>query len=164
MPFWLASLQFLCLYLFDHWGPLSPTSWRCPVLVDAFGAQHPSALYLCAQVLPPLSYSVTPAAPIATAGALAAATHGWEVQRKHDEEHARSVLREATDLAEKMGVSGALNPTPSRPWPYRLAKLCPNRCRRSSIARHGLACHKLMMLNQACSLSASCNIHLGLGV
>lgn len=53
----------------------------------------------------PPTYSVAPAAPIATAGAVAALSMNWEAQRKAEEERGRQVLQEvAHELVEATKV------------------------------------------------------------
>eukprot|EP00882_Tetradesmus_deserticola_P001213 GHRQ01001311.1.p1 GENE.GHRQ01001311.1~~GHRQ01001311.1.p1 ORF type:complete len:392 (+),score=155.98 GHRQ01001311.1:166-1341(+) len=56
-------------------------------------------------VLPPMAMNVYPIAPVATAAAVAAVTHQWEVQKQHDEAHATEVLRTAVQEALQAGVT-----------------------------------------------------------
>lgn len=48
-------------------------------------------------IAPPPSYAMTPAAPIASAGAVAALSINWEQQRKADEELCRQLLHQLVD-------------------------------------------------------------------
>lgn len=73
--------------------------WCCNALVRPGDAVH-----LVAVTAPP-TYSVAPAAPIATAGAVAALSMNWEAQRKAEEERGKEMLREvAAELAEETKV------------------------------------------------------------
>lgn len=56
-------------------------------------------------VLPPASYAVTPTAPIATAGAVAAMSHTWEAQKKQDESAATTLLKQCSVVAQELGVA-----------------------------------------------------------
>ncbi|GAB4816632.1 hypothetical protein N2152v2_003678 [Parachlorella kessleri] len=73
--------------------------WCCNNLV-----KPEDTLHLVAVTAPP-TYSVAPAAPIATAGAVAALSLNWEAQRKAEEERGREVLKEVMhELAADYGV------------------------------------------------------------
>eukprot|EP01023_Acetabularia_acetabulum_P004101 TRINITY_DN11721_c0_g1_i2.p1 TRINITY_DN11721_c0_g1~~TRINITY_DN11721_c0_g1_i2.p1 ORF type:complete len:380 (+),score=62.18 TRINITY_DN11721_c0_g1_i2:106-1245(+) len=51
-------------------------------------------------VLPPIAYSVSPAAPIATGSAVAAVTQTWEAQKQHDSEVSLNTLQKAKEIVE----------------------------------------------------------------
>lgn len=67
-------------------------------------ARPDDTVHLVAVTSPP-TYSVAPAAPIATAGAVAALSLNWEAQRKAEEERARELLREVTEELATSKVS-----------------------------------------------------------
>ncbi|KAI7840515.1 hypothetical protein COHA_005814 [Chlorella ohadii] len=76
------------------------------VAVDASAASQAAALWAAhnlarpgdslhvVAIAPPIAYAMTPAAPIASAGAVAALTVTWEQQRKAEEEQCRALLHE----------------------------------------------------------------------
>jgi len=74
----------------DHFQTSKPAfEWALKHMVDEDDDVH------IVTVLPPVAYSVTPVAPLATAGAVSAVTHQWEAQKKHDEMEAADTLKQA---------------------------------------------------------------------
>ncbi|PSC72425.1 universal stress [Micractinium conductrix] len=69
----------------------SPTSQNAALFAANNLARPSDALHLIA-IAPPPSYAMTPAAPIASAGAVAALSINWEQQRKAEEEQCRHML------------------------------------------------------------------------
>lgn len=79
----------------DHFQTSKPAfEWALKHLVDEDDDVH------IITVLPPVAYSVTPVAPLATAGAVSAVTHQWEAQKKHDEMEAAETLKQAVDCVK----------------------------------------------------------------
>ncbi|PRW59077.1 universal stress family isoform B [Chlorella sorokiniana] len=76
------------------------------VAVDASAASQAAALWAAhnlarpgdslhvVAIAPPIAYAMTPAAPIASAGAVAALSLNWEQQRRAEEEQCRALLHE----------------------------------------------------------------------
>mmetsp|Transcript_32736 Transcript_32736/g.77628 ORF Transcript_32736/g.77628 Transcript_32736/m.77628 type:complete len:406 (+) Transcript_32736:74-1291(+) len=80
----------------DHFKSSRPAfEWSLNHIVEEDDELH------VVTVLPSMAYSaVTPAVPLATAGAVTAVTNQWEAQRRVSEEHAAETLKEASQVVE----------------------------------------------------------------